>query len=180
MNSKRAIREKYIALRRDLSDKRRREASLGATEKLLTILSGREKVLSFASKEEEINLWPLNERLAKEKRLLLPRMVSELKLAPFHVEDLECELVSHQRWNILEPDPTVCQECPPDRIDCVLVPGIAFDRGHGRLGYGKGIYDRFLSSLSCPLIGVGFKEQLLETPFLHERHDVLLTEIYLF
>ncbi|MEM8727991.1 MAG: 5-formyltetrahydrofolate cyclo-ligase, partial [Chlamydiota bacterium] len=37
----------------------------------------------------------------------------------------------------------------PATIDRAIVPAIAFDRGHARLGNGKGFYDRFLSKLSC-------------------------------
>ena len=144
------------------------------------MLSGFSTILSFASKEKEINLWPLNETLAKEGRLSLPKMVEGSKITPFHIDNLDKQLVLHSKWKVLEPNSEHCKEVSIDKIDCILVPGIAFDRGHGRLGYGKGFYDRFLTQFSCPLIGVGFKEQLLETPFPHEKHDIPLTDIFLF
>ncbi|MCB1072301.1 MAG: 5-formyltetrahydrofolate cyclo-ligase [Chlamydiales bacterium] len=180
MNSKATIREKYIAIREELSEERRLQASLAATKQLLKLLSGFGQIISFASKDEEINLWPLNKQLATEGRLLLPRMVSGSEIVPFQVKNLDQELVLHPKWNVLEPNPKLCKEVIVEKIDFAIVPGVAFDRGHGRLGYGKGFYDRFLSKLSCPLIGVGFKEQLLEPPFPHEKHDVPLTDIYLF
>ncbi|QVL57813.1 MAG: 5-formyltetrahydrofolate cyclo-ligase [Simkaniaceae bacterium] len=180
MKSKGAIREKFIARREALSKERRKEASEEATKHLIKVLSGFTMVLSFASKEEEINLWPLNEILAKEGRLLLPKMISGTKILPFQVKALDKELVFHSKWKVLEPSAELCKEIAVDKIDCMIVPGVAFDRGHGRLGYGKGFYDRFLVKVTCPLIGVGFKEQLLETPFPHENHDIPLTDIFLF
>ena len=54
---------------------------------------------------------------------------------------------------------------PPDTV--VLVPGAAFDRGGGRLGWGGGFYDRALAAIarSCGtalLVGVCFGEQLVD------------------
>ncbi|MDJ0652257.1 MAG: 5-formyltetrahydrofolate cyclo-ligase [Simkaniaceae bacterium] len=180
MRSKIAIREKYSAIRKKLSKERRLEASHAATKQLLKVMSGFNHIISFASKEEELNLWPLNKQLADEKRLLLPRMISDAEILPFQVKDIDQELVLHQKWRILEPNPEVCKKVSLDTINFAIVPGIAFDRGYGRLGYGKGFYDRFLSKLSCPLAGVGFKEQLLESLLPREQHDISLTDIYLF
>ncbi len=173
-------RRNFIQIRRVLSKERRDEATLSATKKLLERLSSYGQVLSFASKEEEINLFPLNETLAKEGRLLLPRLISETEIAPFHVKAPDNELILHPKWKVFEPNPELCTKGSIEKIDCIIVPGVAFDRGHGRLGYGKGHYDRFLARVSCTLIGVGFKEQLLESPFPHEKHDIPLTEIFLF
>ena len=54
---------------------------------------------------------------------------------------------------------------PPATV--VLVPGAAFDRSGGRLGWGGGHYDRALAALSrsCAtafLVGVCFAEQLID------------------
>jgi|JI10StandDraft_1071094.scaffolds.fasta_scaffold22850_3 5-formyltetrahydrofolate cyclo-ligase len=180
MDSKAQLREHFKTLRKEISKERRDEAQKRAFEKLYNRTLEASFILSFASKEEEINLWPLNEKLVKENRLLLPRLDSETKLTPYQVTNLEKNLIFHEKWHILEPDPKQCKKISVEEVGIILVPGLAFDRGHGRLGYGKGHYDRFLTHLSCPLIGVGFKEQLLECPFPHEKHDIPLTEIYLF
>ncbi len=58
-------------------------------------------------------------------------------------------------------------------LDFMLVPGVAFDRGGFRLGYGKGYYDRFLHAVDrrpC-LAGFCFDFQLVaDLPM--EAHDV--------
>ena len=52
----------------------------------------------------------------------------------------------------------------PQEIDCILVPGLAFDRAGGRLGRGAGYYDRFLPSLrpDAAVVGLCFDEQLVD------------------
>jgi 5-formyltetrahydrofolate cyclo-ligase len=60
-------------------------------------------------------------------------------------------------------------------IDAVIVPGLGFDAGGRRLGYGAGFYDRFLPQLrpSTITIGVGFDCQICdEIPV--DDHDRLL------
>ena len=110
MSSKTVIRKEYLAIRKNLVQERRTEACLAATKKLLEVVSGLSCILSFASKEQEIDLWPLNKELAREKRLLLPKMVSESEILPFQVKDLNKELVSQSDWDVLEPNPKLCKK----------------------------------------------------------------------
>lgn len=79
------------------------------------------------------------------------------------------------RFGIMEPLPygTV------DRIDLMVVPGIAFDRQGYRLGYGKGYYDRFLSGRQTFSVGLGYSLQLVDSlpRGVHdERLDAIATE----
>ena len=55
------------------------------------------------------------------------------------------------------------QAVEPARLDAVLAPGLVFDRFGGRIGSGKGYYDRFFGPLDNrpPLVGVGFSFQLV-------------------
>jgi 5-formyltetrahydrofolate cyclo-ligase len=48
-------------------------------------------------------------------------------------------------------------------IDLVIVPGVAFDKKHNRIGRGEGYYDNFLRRFPkrSSKIGLGFRFQLL-------------------
>ena len=82
-------------------------------------------------------------------------------------------------WGILEPPQhrwgELEKEIPPEQIDCVMVPGVAFDRNGGRLGNGAGYYDRLLKSVRTDtvLIGVCFESQLFKQVVI-EAHDVTM------
>lgn len=63
----------------------------------------------------------------------------------------------------------------PASVDVVLIPGLGFDSRGGRIGYGKGYYDRLLDELrsDCLKIGLAFDCQIVpEIPM--EEHDQLL------
>ncbi|MCH7623182.1 MAG: 5-formyltetrahydrofolate cyclo-ligase [Nitrospinae bacterium] len=53
----------------------------------------------------------------------------------------------------------------PKVLDFVLVPGLAFDRKGGRIGYGAGYYDKFLKEVLDHVVrvGVAFDFQVLDS-----------------
>eukprot|EP00559_Dactyliosolen_fragilissimus_P005571 CAMPEP_0184868190 /NCGR_PEP_ID=MMETSP0580-20130426/29519_1 /TAXON_ID=1118495 /ORGANISM="Dactyliosolen fragilissimus" /LENGTH=278 /DNA_ID=CAMNT_0027368929 /DNA_START=218 /DNA_END=1054 /DNA_ORIENTATION=- len=57
------------------------------------------------------------------------------------------------KWGI--PEPPIDQNHPvakPGDIDLLVVPGLGFDRFGGRLGQGKGYYDRFILKMKGKMI----------------------------
>jgi 5-formyltetrahydrofolate cyclo-ligase len=60
----------------------------------------------------------------------------------------------------------------PSSIDVVGVPGLAFDRGGRRIGYGGGYYDRFLRGLPAFTVGVVFGLQVLGEDLPAGRFDL--------
>lgn len=119
--------------------------------------------------------------LATAKRIVMPYCTKDQqghnKLGLWLLEDV-AELVPGM-WGILEPPKQrwgqVGKEIAVEQLDCVLVPGVAFDRHGGRLGNGGGYYDRLLSCVRADtvLIGVCFESQLVEQVVM-EAHDVAM------
>lgn len=78
-------------------------------------------------------------------------------------------------WN----RPKIAWAVPENEIDLIIVPGVAFDRQRNRLGRGKGFYDRLLSTLNVPKIGISYdfqlKDQIPVEPF-DRKMDLIITE----
>jgi len=65
-----------------------------------------------------------------------------------------------------------------DAIDVFLCPGLAFDHDGGRLGRGRGYYDRVLAGArtGAMRVGVCFANQLVASTF-HESHDIAMDAV---
>lgn len=61
-------------------------------------------------------------------------------------------------------------------VDAFIIPGLAFDPRGGRVGYGKGYYDRILAGARADAlkIGVCYSWQLLHSELPLEKHDVAM------
>lgn len=94
----------------------------------------------------------------RRKEILLPVvMENDLKLFRYEGPDRVCTGL----YGITEPDRN-CLEVLPEKAECLLVPGVAFDRQHNRLGRGKGYYDRLLQRVGAQKIGLCFHFQVFD------------------
>jgi 5-formyltetrahydrofolate cyclo-ligase len=84
------------------------------------------------------------------------------QLLPSRLLDLHSE-VEPGKFGILEPKPQFRRPFPPEEIDLVVVPGLAFDEKGYRIGYGGRYYDHFL--VRCPQalhVGVAYEMQIVK------------------
>jgi 5-formyltetrahydrofolate cyclo-ligase len=100
----------------------------------------------------------LKKVLESNKKLVLPRVSDATSIFFAGVKDLEKD-VEIGTFNIMEPKDH-CERV--DKIDLVLVPGIAWDEQGHRIGYGQGYYDRYLAKLRTTSVGLAFDFQVFE------------------
>lgn len=127
----------------------------------------------------------LEKEIAKgQKKIIVPYCTvdekGDNKLGLWHLESFD-ELVVG-KWKILEPprdrwgDPV--KEVEPEALDIVMVPGVGFDRGGGRMGNGQGYYDRLLERArpDCPLVALAYESQMFDE-VLVAPHDVFMDKV---
>lgn len=179
------IRREVLARREALPTDERARASAVIRDRLLALdaVTGARTLLGFASFGTEVELDPLlQDRIGHGVGVFLPYIASMAPpvLETVRVTDLDHDLVP-ARMGIREPDPDGRRPARVARIDVVIAPGVAFDAGGRRLGYGGGFYDRLLPRLrpGTPVIAVAFATQVVDAVPTTPRDvpvDVIVTE----
>jgi 5-formyltetrahydrofolate cyclo-ligase len=161
------MRRVVIARRDALSAQERREASIAVVERLVATSFWREAnvvgtTLTFGNELDTAPLLAIARRHGK--RVALPRVDAGTRMLElFFVEDVAAQ-TAPGTWGIREPLPERCEAAAAAQIDLAVIPGVAFDRHGGRLGYGGGFYDRLLPMLrpGVPKVVLAFAVQVVE------------------
>ncbi len=70
------------------------------------------------------------------------------------------------KFGLLEPKKEFIRPFPPENLDVVVVPGIAFDIKGYRIGYGAGYYDNFLPKCKKAIfIALAYQIQILDNVY---------------
>lgn len=133
--------------------------------------------MAYSSLGSEIDTLPLLLAVLEGgKTLLLPKVNPAAgALEVYEVKNIESDLRAGV-WGILEPVPEICVCRAPSQQELILVPGVAFDRQGGRIGYGRGYYDKLLASCRGVnhfprAIAAAFETQVVDAIPM-EPHDV--------
>lgn len=174
LEKKASLRKAILKERSALAEADRQERSLKAAAyaKSLLFQEGIQDVLAFYPYASEIDTRPLlEEALQRGLRVWLPvTFPEERRIVPHRF--LGDAYLREGAYGIREPDPALAEPGDAEKMDLILLPGVAFDLRGWRLGYGGGYYDRLLGGLKrCPLlIGYAFHLQVTdEVP--KEPHD---------
>ena len=175
MSAKSELRTRAKAVRDAEPQRDLKEAAIAVRVEQLPQYRQARVVATYVGVKSEVGTKSLIEgRLARgEPTAVVYRHEGDLALCLIHSLD---EL-GPASFGLLEPVPSVVADperhCLPADVDLFLVPGLAFDREGGRLGYGKGYYDRLLGAArpGAVFLALAFESQMLENvPML--SHDV--------
>ncbi|MEH7086164.1 5-formyltetrahydrofolate cyclo-ligase [Neobacillus drentensis] len=128
------------------------------------------------SKKPEVDTYQIIERAWElGKQVVVPKCDPKEKKMTFRrITDFsQLETVY---YGLLEPIESLTNPMSADRIDLIIVPGLAYTREGYRLGFGGGYYDRYLQNYNGKTLSLAFAEQLV--PQFHvEEHDIPVSKI---
>jgi 5-formyltetrahydrofolate cyclo-ligase len=165
--NKKELRKVYKEKRQELSSEQKKVLSKQIAERLINEFDLTDKRISIflpIERFSEINSWEIINEVTAE--FILPVIKGNNDLV--HIKYESTDQIEVSDWGI--PEPTYGIECKTDSIDIVLVPLLAIDTRGYRVGYGKGFYDRFLSSCKreCVFIGLNYFELIERIDDVHD------------
>lgn len=167
---------------RDMAPALRAEASLTICELAAQLPAFRTGVCIglFSPLASEPDIRPLiEEAWAEKKEVVLPLMKEgPSPCLEWHSVTSWEEVVEPGPFGLREPDPARCPRIDQAQLDCLFVPGMAFNPNGVRLGRGGGFYDRFLEQVPARLarFGLMFAGQCVDD-LPCEPHDQALPAI---
>lgn len=179
--AKSLLRGQKLMLRRSLEETELLYISERTAENIRSLLSYKnaDVVYFYMAVGNEINVTPLFEECLYEgRKCVFPRVINDCEMDFFVVSDMEHLKEGYK--GIREPD----EKCPVYKAgnekSIMLVPGTVFDRYGGRIGMGKGFYDRYICNnrTDC-LVGVCGEFQLVDKVPMDKNDiymDIVVTE----
>lgn len=134
-------------------------------------------IFIFVSYNGEVDTHRIIKYALKDKKIVcVPKVISK-KEGMISVKIDKFEDLKPGTYGILEPTDTssTINAC---NIDTAFVPGAAFSKSCGRVGYGGGFYDRFLKNTNewCKKIALAYDFQIFDKVPM-EKYDVWMDGI---
>lgn len=137
-------------------------------QQLLKELKGikNKKILFYIPLKFEANILDTLKILRKENRLFVPFMQgTSFKMVPFRLP------LKKKKFNIFEAGNSLRNI---NRVDIVIVPIVGVDKNFQRVGFGKGMYDRFFAKLKKKPYTIFVQPDLCHTNFaVCDSYDIM-------
>lgn len=161
---KKSLRKKMTSQRAALNADEREKISHEIVQKLLAhpVYKNSSTVMAYASMPEEIQLHELlDDAHASGKKMAIPFIVGRGTMRPVLLPDPDALEVGD--FGILTVRHDLRKFVDVQEIECLIVPGAAFDVHGQRLGLGGGYYDRFLkTAVNAKKIALAFDFQIVD------------------
>ncbi|MBR5583428.1 MAG: 5-formyltetrahydrofolate cyclo-ligase [Lachnospiraceae bacterium] len=174
---KKIIRVSYLENRNRMEAENRRAASEKIAEFLFDNkhFKAAQTVFVYASYKTEVEtINIILNALAMGKQVAVPKVQGE-EMFFYEINSVMDLFPGYQ--GILEPRCEGLETVLPAEGDVMLVPGAVFDLQGGRIGYGKGYYDRYRNGIESTCgnqpycIGLAFDCQISPKKLPLEEHD---------
>jgi len=182
--NKHFLRKRLLNKRNLLSKRTILEKSNRIVDKLIKFdkYQQSEKIMLYIATKSEVQTQRIIESAQKDnKKIYIPLIIQEQHdLTPSLVIDYEKE-IALGNLGIYQPKEEFHRLFPPNILDLVIIPGVAFTQQGHRLGRGGGYYDRFLKKLSGQAysVALAFEMQIIKEIPLEESDmpvDCIITE----
>ncbi len=140
----------------------KRSAEIVDTFQTLECFLKARRIGAYIPLPDEVDITPLFQCL--EKQFYIPAF--DAVAGSYRLAEYTGKMKSG-KFGIPEPANPVFA---PEKLDLIIVPGVAFDRDGNRLGRGGGFYDRLLPQYRATRVGICFDFQCLEE-IKTESHD---------
>lgn len=143
--NKKALRASIKQKRRALSIAYRQQASRKMQAELtrLPCYQAAEYIMLYMAMQDEVQLDELIAMVLKDgKKAAIPLVTGAGLMEAVELSDM-ADLVP-DKYGIKTVSEEKRRLIAPDKIDLIIVPGVAFDKAGHRLGMGGGFYDRFM------------------------------------
>ena len=148
-NEKKILRKEILTKRKNIDIVEKEKMDRKISNKFYESKYYREakNIFIYISYDSEINTKEIiNKALKDNKKIYVPRTEFKTRLMDA-VEITSLDNLIESEYGILEPSAEEAH-INPNELDLIIVPGVAFDRNGGRMGYGAGFYDRYFKKIN--------------------------------
>ena len=150
-NGKEEIRKNILSLRNSISTNEVNNMSESIINKIydLNVYKNSTVIMCYIDFKNEVKTEKfIRKSLHLGKKVAVPRIITydnEKYIQAIFISNMINDL-ERNSYGILEPKSYLDDEVSSCNIELAIVPGIAFDENHNRIGFGKGFYDKFFST----------------------------------
>jgi len=175
LSTKEELREHILDIRNRYDESKLSSMSQSINNKLNHLSEFKEalNVSTYVSKSKEVGTIDfIMKALRNGKNVLIPIVEKGKKDLRFS-QLLGIEELEEGSFGVLEPKENFRRFISGSEVDIAIIPGVVWSIEGHRIGYGKGYYDRYLSSLdkNIPTVGLSYDFQL-KSKVPVRKHDI--------